>query len=227
MFFSSWCSGAEAAATLLKQESTHWYELNAWCARQCVCVCVCVFVGRAAAAAALRAGYRTGSVGLWGFSWLSERLKGRLLSGGSDREHRPLSVVFVASWRLPLNQKLCLCLSTARWKYGVWKGAINFMHGPPGELYRAKAAEASCSECGGGGLVVRLRAEWFVEAIRVDAGWLCCRQRALLYYVTAFFFFFLSYLFHVSSSSVDAAQIVNTSDAHTHTQRLDTLQSHN
>ena len=191
MFFSSWCLGAEAAATLLKQESTHWYELNAWCARQCVCVCVCVFVGRAAAAAALRAGYRTGSVGLWGFSWLSERLKGRLLSGGSDREHRPLSVVFVASWRLPLNQKLCLCLSTARWKYGVWKGAINFMHGPPGELYRAKAAEASCSECGGGGLVVRLRAEWFVEAIRVDAGWLCCRQRALLYYVTAFFFFIL------------------------------------
>ena len=127
MFFTSWRLGAKAAATLLKQESALWYELNAWC----VCVCVCVFVGRAAAAAAaVRAGYRTGTDGLWGFSWLSERLKGRLLSRGSDREHRPLSLVFVASWRPLLNQKLCLCLSTARWKHGVWKGAINFMHSP-------------------------------------------------------------------------------------------------
>lgn len=61
-----------------------------------MCVCVRAFSGRAAA---VRAGYRTGTYGLLGLSWLSERLKGRPFSGGSTREHRPLSLLFVASWR--------------------------------------------------------------------------------------------------------------------------------
>lgn len=50
-------------------------------------------------AAAVRAGYRGGTDGLWGFSWLSERLKGSLLSRGSGGEHQPPSSVFVVSWR--------------------------------------------------------------------------------------------------------------------------------
>lgn len=42
-------------------------------------VCVC------------RVAYRRGSTGLWGFSWLSEHLKGRLLFGGSSKWCRPRS----------------------------------------------------------------------------------------------------------------------------------------
>lgn len=111
----------DTTATLLKPQ---YHELNTWC--------LCVFVGRAAAAG--RAVYRRGTGGLWGFSWLSEHLKGRLLSRSSHREHRPLSVLFVASWRPLLNQELCLCLSTARWKHSILKRAINFMCTGPGEL---------------------------------------------------------------------------------------------
>ena len=62
------------------------------------------------------------------------------------------------------------------------------------------------------------RSGWMQGGYAADSG---------RFYIMSQHFFFLSYLFHVRSSSVDAAQIVNTSDAHTHTQRLDTLQSHN
>lgn len=88
VFFTLWCWGAKAAS--LKFHILMWIK-------RLVCVRARAFSGRAAAA--VRAGYRTGTYGLLGLSWLSERLKGRPLSGGSTREHRPLSLLFVASWR--------------------------------------------------------------------------------------------------------------------------------
>ena len=54
-----------------------------------------------------------------------------------------------------------------------------------------------------------LHAEGFVEVIGLDAGWLCCRHKALSYDDTgSFLFIFCFYLNHVSSASVDAAQMV-------------------
>lgn len=112
--FSSWRPGAEAAEITLV-----WIK---W-------VCVCCWEGQR-----LQQQWELVTeqelLGLWGFSWLSERLKGRLHSRGRDRECRPLPLVFAASWRPLLNQKLCLCLSTARWKYSVRRGAVRFTLGP-------------------------------------------------------------------------------------------------
>lgn len=70
-------SGMNAAATSLKEPSTHCYELNAWC--------VC--------RAAVRAEYRRGSDDLWGFCCLSERSKGKLLLRGRERSCWPASAV--------------------------------------------------------------------------------------------------------------------------------------
>lgn len=60
------------------------------------CVCVC------------GAGYRIGSASLWGFSWLSEHLKGRLLFGGSSKWGGRLPLVFIASGRPLLHQSSAL-----------------------------------------------------------------------------------------------------------------------
>lgn len=58
------------------------------------CVCVC-------GAGGASTGYRIGSASLWGFSWLSEHLKGRLLFGGSSKWGGRLPLVFIASgWPL-------------------------------------------------------------------------------------------------------------------------------
>lgn len=105
--------------------------------------------------------------------------------------------MFVASWRPLLNQKQCLCLSTARWKHDVWKRGYKF-HAQSQVCYRTKAALPHAVNvvvvllfCNGW-----LHAEWFVDVISWDAGWLCCRQQAPSYYP-----FITFYLLHVNKST--------------------------
>lgn len=63
-------------------------------------------------------------------------------TGGSDRERRPLSLVFVASWRPLLNHQLCLCLPTARWKRSVWRWGGTTVGG------RGRGSKFSCTVSG-------------------------------------------------------------------------------
>lgn len=148
MFFYLLTLGCKGSRHLT--EAAHWCKLNAvraWLAT-------------------VRAGYRTGTDGLWGFSWLSERVKGRLLSGGSNREHRPLSVAFVASWRPLLNpESSAFAFQQARWKHSVCKG-LEIFSTVPGVLqnkgclaHAANVVEVLLFSNG------CLHAEWFVAVI--------------------------------------------------------------